>query len=121
MGAFLASQWRASGGHPATTIFQEGQARHLPQPLLWKECWGGSCPRAGTYQNGAFWATPLNWVLPAMALTGHVEEAKGVAAAALSSFRAGGVNEAINRDLNYVGVRDYVASAANVLGAIEPA
>lgn len=123
VGGFLSAQWRASLGQQqqAATIFQEGQVRHLPQPLLWKQCWGGGCPRPGTYQNGAFWATPLNWVLPALELTGYADDAKGVAAATLASFRAGGVNECINRDLNYVGVRDYVASAANVFGAVEPA
>ena len=29
--------------------------------------------------------------------------------------------EAINRDIGYTGVRDYVASACNVLGAVAPA
>jgi len=120
VGGFLAAQWRASGGSPATTVFQEGQVRHLPQPLLWKKCWEG-CPSAGTYQNGAFWATPLNWVLPALELTGHGAEAQGVAEATLASFRAGGVMECINRDKDYAGVRDYVASAANVLGVVEVA
>jgi hypothetical protein len=115
VGGFLASQWHASG----STIFQEGQVRHLPQPLVWKQCWQG-CPTPGTYQNGAFWATPLDWVLPALELTGHLAEAQAVAAATLTSFRAGGVMECINRDLKYTGVRDYVASAANVLGVIRP-
>ena len=119
VGAFLAAQWRASGGHPTTTIFQEGQVRHLPQPALWKACWG-ACPAPGTYQNGAFWATPLNWVLASLEQTGFAEEARGVAAAAVASFRAGGVMECINRDKAYAGVRDYVASAANVFGAVTP-
>ena len=63
--AFLAGQWRnssgswsaaspsslAGGGVATTTVFQEGQVRHLPYPDVWKQCWG-SCPSPGTYQNG---------------------------------------------------------------------
>jgi len=169
---FLAAQWRNStaaaagpGGAAATTttIWQEGQARHLPYPLVWKQCWSG-CPSPGTYQNGgerkyrarprptivatagrcafvvplttfpalplpshpappaaAFWATPLNWLLPALTLNGFDAEAAQIAAAAIASFQKGGVMEAINRDIGYTGVRDYVASACNVLGAVAPA
>jgi len=120
---FLASQWRnsttagAAGAAATTTIWQEGQARHLPYPQTWKQCWTG-CPSPGTYQNGAFWATPLSWLLPALAQNGFGAEAAQVAAAAVASFQRGGVMEAINRDVGYAGVRDYVASACNVLGAV---
>lgn len=125
--AFFAAQWHASTAqrHAAaqpgvtTTIFQEGQARHLPYPLFWKACWTG-CPAPGTYQNGAFWATPLNWILPALVAGGFVDEATQVADAVVASFQAGGVMEAINRDIHYHGVVDYVASACNVLGAVAP-
>lgn len=121
--AFLAAQWRATGGARGaantTTIWQEGQARHLPFPETWRACWG-PCPRPGTYQNGAFWATPLNWLLPALTAGGFGAEAEAVAAAAVQSFQARGVTEAINRDIDYAGVRDYVASACNVLGAVAP-
>ena len=92
----------------------------LQVPLLWKQCWTG-CPAPGTYQNGAFWATPLNWLLPAMQLNGFGTQATEVAEAAIASFKAGGVMEAINRPIGYVGVRDYVASATNLLGAVAPA
>lgn len=52
--AFLAGQWHNSTRPEAvtTTVFQEGQARHLPYPDVWKRCWGGGCPSPGTYQNG---------------------------------------------------------------------
>lgn len=118
--SFLAAQWAAYKGGANNTIWQEGQARHLPVPLLWKQCWTG-CPAPGTYQNGAFWATPLNWLLPAMQLNGFGTQATEVAEAAIASFKAGGVMEAINRPIGYVGVRDYVASATNLLGAVAPA
>ena len=66
---FLADQWRstaaAAPSSASSTIYQQGQVRHLPFPLLWKSCWD-CCPVPGTYQNGAFWATPLNWILAAL-------------------------------------------------------
>ena len=118
--SFLAAQWAAYKGGSNATIWQEGQARHLPFPLLWRQCWTG-CPSPGTYQNGAFWATPLNWLLPALQQNGFSAEATEVAEAAIASFKAGGVMEAINRPIGYAGVRDYVASATNLLGAVAPA
>ena len=121
--AFLAAQWRATqarGAAAAPTIFQAGQVRHLPFPLLWKKCWKG-CPAPGTYQNGAYWATPLNWVLPVLTLNGFDQEAAGVAAAAVASFQAAGVMECVNAPLAYHGVRDYVASATNLLGVVRAA
>jgi len=121
---FLAAQWRATqqarGQAPTPTIFQAGQVRHLPQPLLWNKCWVG-CSSPGTYQNGAFWATPLNWVLPALALNNFTEEAAGIASAAVASFQAGGVMECVNALIGYHGVRDYVASATNLLAVVRAA
>ena len=144
---FLADQWRQSTAAlpPSFTIFQHGQVRHLPFPLLWKRCWT-SCPLPGTYQNGAFWATPLNWVLEALNanvraclplaptrsalrlapsltrwLQGFHSEAAAVASAAVSSFMSAGVAECINTDIHYSGVVDYVASATNVFGSVHPA
>lgn len=123
--AFLASQWQNSSlarvDTTTKTIWQEGQARHLPYPLLWRQCWGGGCPQAGTYQNGAFWATPLNWLLPALVDGGFEVEATAIASAAVTSFQRGGVMEAINTDIGYTGVRDYVASACNLFGVVAPA
>jgi hypothetical protein len=45
-------------------------------------------------------------------------EAAAVASAAVSSFMSGGVTECINTDIHYSGVKDYVASATNLLGAV---
>ena len=118
--AYLATQWNASSSGNAATIFQDGQVRHLPQPLLWRQCWGGSCPAPGTYQNGAFWATPLNWVIPALAAGGFRDAASAVARSTVASFRNSGIWEAINRPIGYTGVRDYVASATNLLGVVTP-
>ena len=117
---FLASQWEQAAAGAEDTIFQEGQVRHLPWGVFWKKCWKG-CPAPGTYQNGAFWATPLNWVLGALDGTGFTATASAIANATINSFMEGGVMECINRPLNYHGVRDYVASATNLFGAISPA
>ena len=123
--SWLAAQWAATpptrAPHTASgTIFQEGQVRHLPFPLYWSSCWHNRCPAQGTYQNGAYWATFLNTVLSALDSHGFIREAAGIAAAAVQSFQAGGVMECINRDLGYHGVKDYVASAANLLGVVAP-
>jgi len=121
IGGWLAAQWRASNNATAPpTVWQEGQVRHLPQPLLWARCWAG-CPSPGTYQNGAYWATPLDWVLPAMVAAGFEADASEAAGAAIASFRERGVMEAIDRPLGYAGVRDYVASATNLLRVVAPA
>jgi VIT1/CCC1 family predicted Fe2+/Mn2+ transporter len=118
--AALTSALTFAAGAAPPTIFQAGQVRHLPYPLLWKACWKG-CPAPGTYQNGAYWATPLNWVLPALQANGFGGEAAGIASAAVASFQAGGVMECVNAPLGYHGVRDYVASATNLLGVVEAA
>jgi hypothetical protein len=116
--SYIASQFNA--GDDGAGIFEQGQVRHLPQPLTWRECWSG-CPSPGTYQNGAFWATPLNWILPALANEGFVTEAVAIAEAAIASFQAKGVMECVNSQLNYHGVVDYVASATNLYGVVKPA
>ena len=69
----------------------------------------------------AFWATPLNWVLPALANEGFVAEAVAIAEAAIASFQQKGVMECINSQLNYHGVVDYVASATNLYGVVTTA
>ena len=56
-----------------------------------------------------------------MQLYGFGAQATEIAEAAIASFKAGGVMEAINRPIGYAGVRDYVASATNLLGAVAPA
>lgn len=111
---WLAAQW--AGANSSASVWQAGQLRHLPQPLVWQKCWTG-CPRPGTYQNGAFWGTPLRWALPLLARTGHADVAAAALAAAVANFQSEGVMEAVNIPIGYAGVRDYVATAANVLGA----
>ena len=62
----------------ADGIFRWGQARHLPLPLYWEVAGlqhagatknPNQCTESGSgsYQNGGYWATPLGWLLPAVA------------------------------------------------------
>jgi hypothetical protein len=53
-----------------------------------------------------------------MAGAGFEQEAGEVAEAAVGSFQRGGVMECVNAQLGYHGVKDYVASAENLLGAV---
>jgi hypothetical protein len=131
----------------ASTFFRWGQARHLPLPLCWEAAaalpgnasnpnictttgeggWCGGQP-CGSYQNGGYWATPLGWLLPAVA-----DHDPGLAsellADVLADFRAHGINEAVNHDFHYnpepasgpktyTGASGYLASAASVYSAI---
>jgi len=99
----------------ASKIFQRGQVRHLVDPEVWEQCIAGPCPAPGTYQNGAYWATPLAWSLPALSRYGQQALAQSLLNDTLTDFIANGVNECV--DGNYAGVKDYVASATNVYGA----
>mmetsp|Transcript_19294 Transcript_19294/g.49048 ORF Transcript_19294/g.49048 Transcript_19294/m.49048 type:complete len:442 (+) Transcript_19294:139-1464(+) len=99
-------------------VFQQGQVRHLPAPLVWGACFAGACPTPGTYQNGAYWATPLAWVLPVLQAHGQAALAGRLAAQALAAFQADGITECVNADLHYHGVLRYVASATNALAGM---
>jgi hypothetical protein len=41
---------------------EAGQIRSMPAGQYWTRCFGG-CPQHGTYQNGAFWATPISYLV----------------------------------------------------------
>ena len=107
-------------------VWQAGQFRHLPPPHSWERCFGpnGACPEPGTYQNGAFWATPWPHVAAA-AMTAPPEllpTMKGVARKLLdeciADFQANGIWEAVNHELSsYRSVANYTVSATSVLWA----
>ena len=110
-------------------VFAFGQVRHLPSGCFWGRCIMGACPKRGTYQNGAFWATPLIYLArAAVAENGgeFVASAAEIVAEAVRFFREGlkgfmkppAINEAINPSISYAGAVDYVASAANALRAV---
>ena len=114
-----------------------GQVRHLPEPLNWNWCFIGGdhvtagCPANGTYQNGAFWATPLHYFVKAAqnvgesAVPGVLTLAQTVMSQTMDYFRGRapgggwqGVNECVDPPINYHGVDGYVASGTNVLEAL---
>ncbi len=45
-------------------VVENGQLRHLPAGEYWRNLLAGYAP--GTYQNGAFWATPVGWLIVAL-------------------------------------------------------
>ena len=91
-------------------IVLNGQIRHLTKSVgawnnLFKPC------EEGTYQNGAYWATPLAWVIPVYA-TYNPSLAKEMLEKVISDFQENGINECIND--GYVKVPNFVVSATNV-------
>ena len=115
--------------------FQNGQARSLPFPQYWQRCcWTPDCapnntrpvgcPAEGTYQNGAYWATPMPYLVVALSATGHADFARELVGACVADFKRYGVFEDVNHrqlkpssiDTSF-GVLNYTASATNVLWA----
>ncbi|MEQ8554427.1 MAG: hypothetical protein RIC06_01040 [Cyclobacteriaceae bacterium] len=91
-------------------IFMNGQIRHLPgSDSGWDELFIEI--KEGTYQNGAYWATPLAWVIPVIAQQDH-ELASQILRDVIKDFQENGINECINT--GYVNIPNYVASATNV-------
>ena len=91
-------------------IAWRGQFRHLPGSdkgwnNLFKPC------TEGTYQNGAYWATPLAWIVPVIAKR-NMPLAKQILKTVINDFRENEINECINE--NYVKIPNFVVSATNV-------
>lgn len=93
-------------------IVQRGQIRHLPAGEFWQETFNGVEP--GTYQNGAFWATPTGWFVDAI-IDADRALAEKTLRDVLADFEANGVFECVNGD--YRKLDTYVVSATNVYGA----
>ncbi len=88
----------------------KGQIRHLTRTEgawnnLIKPC------EEGTYQNGAYWATPLAWMIPVYARF-KPSLAKDMLEKVITDFQENGINECIND--GYVKVPNFVVSATNV-------
>jgi hypothetical protein len=91
-------------------IMQRGQVRHLAGSdshweKLFKPC------KDGTYQNGAYWATPLAWIVPVYAKR-DPKLAQEILKTVIEDFQNKGINECINGE--YVKVPNFVVSATNV-------
>ncbi len=91
-------------------IVQRGQVRHLPgSDAHWEQLFH-SCDE-GTYQNGAFWATPIAWVIPVYAKR-DMKLAQKMLQAVIDDFQENGINECVNGE--YFKVPNFVVSATNV-------
>jgi len=93
---------------------QRGQIRHLSSSdgewdKLFKPC------EAGTYQNGAYWATPLAWVIPIYSHTAP-GLSKYTLEKVIADFQENGIHECINGE--YKKVPDFVVSAVSVYSLI---
>ncbi len=96
-------------------IVQRGQVRHLPAGENWQRFLREPGIKPGTYQNGAFWATPLAWIVPTIA-SRDPELAVKIVRDVIADFRDRGITECINGD--YRNVPEYVVSATNVYGLL---
>jgi len=95
------------------TITQRGQVRHLSGDEHWDRLFIAIKP--GTYQNGAFWGTPIAWVAPTIARQ-DADLAVRMVREVISDYRKRGIAECVNGD--YQNVREYVVSATNVYGLV---
>lgn len=95
-------------------LVRRGQVRHTAPGEYWEKT---IVPyERGTYQNGAYWATPSGW---GASVIGEVDRglAEQMLVDLVKDFQANGINEAINPDLGYVAIPKYVVSATNTLPA----
>mmetsp|Transcript_35304 Transcript_35304/g.69249 ORF Transcript_35304/g.69249 Transcript_35304/m.69249 type:complete len:359 (-) Transcript_35304:84-1160(-) len=105
-------------------IFQAGQVRHLPYPMLWdsvavvNRTFNSNKP--GNMQNGGYWALPAAWVVPFVKAT-NPSLAAALVSDAIADFKANGINEWMNKiqpdPAGQKGASDYVASAVAVYHA----
>jgi hypothetical protein len=92
----------------------KGQIRHLTvSEGVWEQLFHACEP--GTYQNGAYWATPLAWLLPIYDKY-QPGLSKKTLEAVIDDFQQNGINECIND--GYVKVPNFVVSATNVYALI---
>ena len=93
-------------------ITEAGQIRHLPKGEYWEKTFVPVS--GGTYQNGAFWATPTGWFVDAIA--GYNRDlALKTLYDVLRYFEEYGIYECVNGE--YRNLDTYVVSATNVYDA----
>ncbi|MBK1879862.1 hypothetical protein [Pelagicoccus mobilis] len=95
-------------------LVQRGQVRHLAPGDAWQRFFAQvpkPATEPGKYQNGAYWATPLAWIVPIIDRV-DPQLASSLVADTVRDFRAEGVAECVNGD--YRKVPDYVPSITNL-------
>lgn len=94
-------------------IVQRGQIRHLPGEEIWQRLFKDAYP-PGSYQNGAYWATPLAWVIPVVGRR-EPEVARKWMQDAIEDARKNGFAECTNGETRKVA--HFVVSATNLYHA----
>lgn len=92
-----------------------GHLRHLPAGVYWPRLLG-DVPR-DTYQNGGYWAVPSGWLAQTLQLADE-GAARRLISELVVEFTAHGAHEWITPTERRLP--GYVASIANVLGAVQP-
>ncbi len=95
-------------------IVKRGQLRHLPGNTYWEQTIIGVRP--GTYQNGAFWATPVGWFVNALDFADPFLADRTAVDLVGDFIDTGDENECVNDWFN--GVSHYLASVALPLDGI---
>jgi hypothetical protein len=95
-------------------LIKRGQLRHLPAGMFWQQTIG---VKPGTYQNGAFWATPVGWFVYALDLASAPLADRTVVDLVRDFITTGDENECVND--GYSNVSHYVASVALPLAGIQ--
>lgn len=93
-----------------------GEIRHLPLNENWTSVDRfGSAPGAGTYQNGAYWATFTGWVAQALNIGGYAHDGDMLLSSLITKMRADPITsapiEASNSAASYNGSARYTISA----------
>ncbi len=94
-------------------IVKRGQLRHLPAGTFWEQTIG---VKPGTYQNGAYWATPVGWFAYALDLAAPALADQSIVDMVRDFITTGDENECVND--GYANVSHYVASVALPLAGI---
>ena len=92
---------------------EKGQIRHVLTPEIWEATF--AYRPSGVYQNGAYWATPLAWYIPALAKR-NPELASQTLQDCLEDFRSRGIFEWVNGGVKVLP--DYFVSAASVYSLV---
>jgi hypothetical protein len=94
-------------------IVKRGQLRHLPANTYWEQTVG---VKPGTYQNGAYWATPIGWFVYTLDLAAPTLADQTVVDLVRDFICTGDENECVND--GYANVSHYVASVTLPLDGI---
>ncbi len=94
-------------------LVQRGQLRHLPAGMFWEQTIG---VKPGTYQNGAYWATPVGWFVYTLDLADPALADQTIVDLVRGFIAARDENECVNDA--YANVSHYVASVTLPLAGV---